>query len=80
MKILKSNTNEIFDTDDVTLVEDYQERISMVSNTRHLKHELADYDLLQQYFPLNHSIFEDSAKSFYYILPKPNFHKNLLQS
>jgi hypothetical protein len=34
----------------------------------HHKHNMTDYDFLKQYFPLNHSIFEDLKESFYYII------------
>lgn len=31
-------------------------------------HELLDYDFLKQFFPLDHSIFEDFGHSFFYVL------------
>jgi hypothetical protein len=58
MKILKSNTNQVFDTDDINFLDSYT-----VQNQ-----ELTDYEFLQKYFPLEHSIFHNFSNSFINIL------------
>ena len=68
MKILKSNTNEVFDTNNKDLIVAYQGNKPDMSNVLHQNHELTDYEFLQQYFPLNHSIFTGFSQSFYYII------------
>lgn len=68
MKILKLNTKEVFDTENVNLIEIYQGKKPDISKALHQNHELTDYEFLQQFFPLNHSIFTGFSSSFYYIL------------
>jgi hypothetical protein len=68
MKILKSNTKEVFDTENINLIEIYQYKKPDISKALHQNHELTDYEFLQKFFPLNHSIFVDFSKSFYYII------------
>jgi hypothetical protein len=70
MKILKSNTKEVFDTENVNFKGVYDGMTSDNLRPMHHSHELTDYEFLKQYFPLDHSIFIDFSKSFYYILPK----------
>jgi len=70
MKILKSNTKEVFDTDNINLKEIYSAMRPDISNALHHNHELTDYDFLQQYFPENHPIFNEFSSSFYYIIPR----------
>jgi|WetSurMetagenome_2_1015567.scaffolds.fasta_scaffold2117590_1 hypothetical protein len=69
MKILKSNTKEVFDTENPDLIEKFNGQKPGILAALHQNHELTDYEFLQQYFPLNHSIFEGFSKSFYYIIP-----------
>jgi hypothetical protein len=68
MKILKSNTKEVFDTENINSIEIYKGNSSDKSKPLHHCHELTDYEFLQQYFPLNHSIFNEFPQSFYYII------------
>jgi hypothetical protein len=70
MKILKSNTKEVFDTDNISTIEIYKGQKPETSNALHQNHELTDYEFLQQYFPLNHPIFNKFSAYFYYIITK----------
>jgi hypothetical protein len=69
MKVLKSNTKEVFDTDNLNAIEIYKVIKPETSNGFHQNHELTDYDFLLQHFPLNHPIFNEFSASFYYIIP-----------
>jgi len=68
MKILKSNTKEVFDTDDVNFKEYHKDQEPNISKTLHWNHELTDYEFLSKYFPRDHSIFNEFSKSFYFIV------------
>jgi hypothetical protein len=68
MKILKSNTKEVFDTDNVNLKEVYQGKRTDNLKPLHHSHELTDYEFLKQYFTLDHSIFIRFSDSYYYII------------
>lgn len=69
MKILKSNTKEVFDTDNVNFKEYYRgQEPTDISKSLHHNHELTDYDFLSKFFPLDHTIFNEFSKSFYFIL------------
>ena len=69
MKILKSNTNQVFDTDDATFIETFKGKKPIdLSKSLHLNHDETDYDFLNKYFPADHPIFNDFGKSFYFVL------------
>ena len=69
MKILKSNTNQVFDTDDINHIENYKGKSPTdISKSLHHNHELTDYEFLSKYFPTNHSIFDEFSKSFYFVI------------
>ena len=69
MKILKSNTQQIFDTDNIDFMEHYKGREPTdVSKALHHNHELTDYEFLSKFFPSKHRIFDDFSESFYWII------------
>lgn len=68
MLILKSNTNEVFDTSNLLSIKRYKGVKPDVSKALHQNHNITDYDFLKQYFPLSHKIFEDFRESFYYVI------------
>ena len=68
MKILKSNTKEVFDTDNLNSIKRYEGNAPEISKALHQNHNMTDYDFLKQYFPLNHAIFEDFKESYYYLI------------
>jgi hypothetical protein len=69
MKILKSNTLQVFDTDDINFIQSYKgNEPSDISKSLHHNHELTDHDFLSEYFPANHQIFNDFSKSFYWVV------------
>ena len=69
MKILKSNTKEVFDTDNIDFVGIYSGEKPDISKSLHLyDKELTDYDFLKLFFPEQHKIFKNFGGSFYYIV------------
>ena len=71
MKILKSNTKQIFDTDNINFMENYDLNNPInISNSLLQTHELTDYEFLRRYIPVNHHIFNDHSKSFFWIIYK----------
>ena len=58
MKILKSNTNEVFDTDDMKFRENFKGKQPIdISKSLHHNHEGTDFEFLNKYFPAEHSDF-----------------------
>jgi len=68
MKILKSNTKEVFDTGNLDSIKKFNGEKPDLSKALHQNHNTTDFEFLKQYFPLNHSIFEDFKESYYYII------------
>jgi hypothetical protein len=69
MKILKSNTNEVFDTGNINLIEVFKGKKPDVPQALHLNTDKTDYEFLKQFFPVEHSIFWDFSESFFYVIP-----------
>ena len=68
MKILKSNTKEVFDTENLNSIKRFEDKSPGISQALHQNHNMTDYEFLKQYFPLNHTIFEDFKESYYYVI------------
>ena len=66
MKILKSNTNQIFDTENPSVIEFCKDKSVLKTNPLHHQNDLTDYEFLKKYFPLNHEIFSDFGSSYFY--------------
>lgn len=68
MKILKSNTKEVFDTENLNSIKRHQGKTPDNLVPLHHSHNSTDYEFLKSIFPLNHSIFEDFKEAFYYVI------------
>jgi len=67
MKILKSNTNEIYDTDQLGVIESFEGKKDKLTLLHHA-HAKLDIDFLKEFFPESHRIFENFGHSYYYVL------------
>lgn len=68
MRILKSNTKEVFDTSDINFKETFTGKTPENSMALHQNHDMTDLEFLQQFFPNEHSIFSGFSNSYFYIL------------
>lgn len=66
MKILKSNTKEVFCTQDPGFRERYTGPIPEVQDALHHQHRTTDFEFLRQFFPEEHRIFENFRQSYYF--------------
>jgi len=67
MKILKSNTNEIYDTDQVGVIEFFEGKKENLTPLHHA-HAKLDIEFLKDFFPEQHRIFDNFGQSYYYVL------------
>jgi len=69
MKILKSNTNQVFDTENIDSIESYSgEKMIDISKSLHQNIETTVCQFLAGYFPVAHTIFDNFKNSYYWLL------------
>ena len=68
MKIIKSNTKQIFDTQDIDDVIPFKNQYQGLIPLHQFRTDPGnDYDFLLKYFPKEHHIFSDFQQSYYWI-------------
>lgn len=67
MKIVKSNSREIYDTDDGG-VKHVPGPVSLVGLVPlHHRHRESDFEFLSRFFPEGHPVFNDFSNSYYWV-------------
>lgn len=68
MKIIKSNTKQIFDTEDINNVNPFKNQYDGLIPLHQFRPDPGnDYDFLLKYFPKEHGIFSGFQESYFWV-------------